>query len=160
MRGGWPHGLHNTRGICVKAPITGAGTEIWLMLPRTNLTNNADKWVRLEGDNSGFTGKFRATGGGHFAVNSDVAFGAVPATTTADAITINGPMWNITNNLETAATRGITLPNTQNTSSGAGSNCYPGMRLQVLSTATAWIRGPISGAGSGFRPSPSRGRTR
>jgi len=137
----------NVRGICVKAPISGAGTELWLMLPRTNLTNNADKWVRLEGDNSGFTGKFRATGGGHFIVNSDAAFGAVPTTATADAITIHGPLWIITNNLETAATRGITLPNTQNAANSATLNCYPGMRLQVSSYATAWIRGPISGAG-------------
>ena len=135
------------RGIVVKAPISGAGTEIWLMLPMTNLVTSKNKYVRLEADNSGFTGKFRATGGGRFRVHSDVAFGAVPATTTADAITINGPLWEITNNLETAATRGITLPNTQNTSSGAPNNCYPGMRLQVSSYATAWIRGPISGAG-------------
>ena len=135
------------RGIVVKAPISGAGTEIWLMLPMTNLVTSRNKYVRLEADNSGFTGKFRATGGGRFRVHSDVAFGAVPATTTADAITINGPLWEITNNLETAATRGITLPNTQNTSAGAPNNCYPGMRLQVSSYATAWIRGPISGAG-------------
>ena len=137
----------NTRGICVKAPISGAGTEIWLQLPRTNLTDNADKWVRLEGDNSGFAGKFRATGGGHFIVNSDAAFGAVPTTATADAITIHGPLWIITNNLETAATRGITLPNTQNAANSATLNCYPGMRLQVNAGFTAWIRGPISGAG-------------
>ena len=135
------------RGIVVKAPISGAGTEIWLMLPMTNLVTSRNKYVRLEADNSGFTGKFRATGGGRFRVHSDVAFGAVPSTTTADAITINGPLWEITNNLETAATRGITLPNTQNTSAGAPNNCYPGMRLQVSSYATAWIRGPISGAG-------------
>jgi autotransporter-associated beta strand protein len=136
------------RGIVVKAPISGNGTEIWLQLPRTNLANNANKYVRLEGDNSGFTGKFRATGGGNFTVNSDVAFGAVPTTVTADAITINGPLWIITNNLETAATRGITLPNTQNaTTANTANNCYPGMKLQVSSYATAWIRGPISGAG-------------
>ena len=135
------------RGIVVKAPISGAGTEIWLMVPMTNRVTSRNKYVRLEGDNSGFTGKFRATGGGRFRVHSDVAFGAVPATTTADAITINGPLWEITNHLETAATRGITLPNTQNTSAGAPNNCYPGMRLQVSSYATAWIRGPISGAG-------------
>ena len=109
------------RGIVVKAPISGAGTEIWLMLPMTNLVTSRNKYVRLEADNSGFTGKFRATGGGRFRVHSDVAFGAVPATTTADAITINGPLWEITNNLETAATRGITLPNTQNTSRHAAS---------------------------------------
>ncbi len=135
------------RGIVVKAPISGAGTEIWLMVPMTNRVTSRNKYVRLEGDNSGFTGNFRATGGGRFRVHSDVAFGAVPATTTADAITINGPLWEITNHLETAATRGITLPNTQNTSAGAPNNCYPGMRLQVSSYATAWIRGPISGAG-------------
>ena len=118
------------------------------MLPRTNMTNNAEKFVRLEGDNSGFTGKFRATGGGNFTVNADAAFGAVPATVTADAITINGPLWIITNNLETAATRGITLPNTQtNNTANTTYNCYPGMRIQVASYATAWIRGPISGAG-------------
>ena len=133
----------NERGIVVKAPISGPGTEIWLMLPMTNLVTSKTKYVRLEGDNSGFTGKFRAAGGGNFTVNSDAAFGAVPATTTADAITINGPLWMITNNLETAATRGITLPNTQ-ASSGSS---YPGMRLQVSSYATAWIRGPVSGAG-------------
>ena len=133
----------NERGIVVKAPISGPGTEIWLMLPMTNLVTSKTKYVRLEGDNSGFTGKFRAAGGGNFTVNSDVAFGAVPAMTTADAITINGPLWIITNNLETAATRGITLPNTQ-ASSGSS---YPGMRLQVSSYATAWIHGPISGAG-------------
>ena len=85
------------RGIVVKAPISGAGTEIWLMLPMTNLVTSRNKYVRLEADNSGFTGKFRATGGGRFRVHSDVAFGAVPATTTADAITINGPLWEITN---------------------------------------------------------------
>ena len=99
------------RGIVVKAPISGAGTEIWLMLPMTNLVTSRNKYVRLEADNSGL------------------------------------PLWEITNNLETAATRGITLPNTQNTSAGAPNNCYPGMRLQVSSYATAWIRGPISGAG-------------
>ena len=135
------------RGIVVKAPISGPGTEIWLMVPMTNLVTSKNKYVRLEADNSGFTGKFRATGGGRFRVHSDVAFGAVPATTTADAITINGPLWEITNNLETAETRGITLPNTQNTGAGAPNNCYPGMRIQVSSYATAWIRGPISGAG-------------
>ena len=138
----------STRGIIVKAPISGAGTELWLQLPRTNMANNAEKYVCLEGNNSGFTGKFRATGGGYFIVNSDAAFGAVPATTTADAITINGPLWKITNNLETAETRGITLPNTQNaTTANTVNNCYPGMRIQVASYATAWVRGPISGAG-------------
>ena len=136
------------RGIVVKAPISGPGTEIRLMLPMTNLVTSKNKYVRLEGDNSGFTGKFRATGGGNFTVNSDVAFGAVPATATADAITISGPLWIITNNLETAATRGITILNTDNhTTANADNNCYPGMRLQVSSYATAWIRGPISGAG-------------
>ena len=136
------------RGIVVKAPISGPGTEIRLMLTMTNLVTSKTKYVRLEGDNSGFTGKFRATGGGNFTVNSDVAFGAVPATTTADAITINGPLWIITNNLETAATRGITILNNDNhTTANAEDNCYPGMRLQVSSYATAWIRGPISGAG-------------
>ena len=138
----------NERGIVVKAPISGPGTEIWLMLPMTNLVTSKTKYVRLEGDNSGFTGKFRATGGGNFTVNSDVAFGAVPATTTADAITISGPLWIITNNLETATTRGISILNTDNhTTANAEQNCYPGMRLQVSSYATAWIRGPISGAG-------------
>ena len=138
----------SARGIVVKAPISGDGTEIWAMLPRTNMNNSAEKYVCLEGDNSGFTGKFRVTGGGYFIVNSDAAFGAVPATVTADAITINGPLWIITNNLETAAARGITLPNTQNsTTASTVNNCYPGMRLQVSSYATAWIRGPISGAG-------------
>ena len=39
------------------------------------------------------------------------------------------------------------MPNTQNTGAGAPNNCYPGMRIQVSSYATAWVRGPISGAG-------------
>lgn len=138
----------NWRGAVVKAPISGAGTEIWLQLVMRDLSTSGTKYVCLEGDNSGFTGKFRATGGGYFIVNSDAAFGAVPSTTTADAITINGPLWRITNHLETASTRGITLPNTQtNNTSNATLNSYPGMRLQVASTATAWIRGPISGDG-------------
>ena len=137
----------NERGIRVTASITGPGTEIWLQLPMTNLVTSKSKWVRLEGDNSGFTGKFRATGGGLFTVNSDAAFGAVPATTTADAITIGGPLWIITNNLETAATRGIAILNSQDTSDAAHKNCHPGLRLRVSSYATAWIRGPVSGAG-------------
>ena len=136
------------RGITVKAPISGSGSEIWLQLPRTNLVTSAEKYVCLEGDNSGFTGKFRATGGGYFIVNSDVAFGAVPASATADAITINGPAWVITNDIVTAATRGITILDGLNTAATpVESNCHPGMRLNVSDNATIWFCGPVSGAG-------------
>ena len=137
------------RGVTVRAPITGGGL-LRTMTPVTNDTSNANvafKCVYLEGDNSGFTGKIMANGGGTFGVNSDAALGAVPETLVPDAITFHGTCWHVTNILSVAATRGIVVGNESNITAHTGNSRRPGMRIQISPTGDLILNGPISGEG-------------
>lgn len=139
----------NRRGVTVRAPITGGGL-LRAMTPVTNDVSNADvnfKCVYLEGDNSGFTGKIMANGGGTFGVNADRALGAVPETLVPDALTFHGTCWHVTNILGIAATRGVVVGNARNITANTDTSRRPGLRVRVSPTGDLILNGPVSGDG-------------
>ena len=137
------------RQVTVRASISGGGL-LRSMTPVTNDVSNADvtfKGVYLEGDNSGFTGKIMANGGGTFGVNSDRALGAVPDALVSDALTFHGTCWHVTNILSVAATRGIVVGNARNITANTDTSRRPGLRVQASPTGDLILNGPVSGDG-------------
>lgn len=125
-------------GINISAALSGSDT-----ISKTGLG-----MIGLSGNNSAFTGKIIVSAG-RFAINSDAALGAVPASFVPDSITLNGGtlLDGISNNVNGAgfanggsftinANRGITL----------GSS---GGTIQVgYNTTRMIVSGVISGTGS------------
>lgn len=139
----------NWRRIVVRSSITGGGL-LWCQTPKTNNAYDVNnKLIALEGDNSGFTGKIKVTGGGTFCVNSDKALGAVPETLVPDALTFCGDVWLVTNDLVVAATRGIVVSNITHVVPGAWDCVRPGLYIQSSGSpvGTLTINGPVSGDG-------------